>query len=182
MKTSVRRAGAADTTALAKVAAATFALACPPHTTDVAKAAFIRDVLSEERFAGYLSDSARMLFLAEHEDDARGAREAVGYTMLNLTEPTDTDVASALSLHPAVELSKCYVIPGQHGTGVASALMQASLDAAVATGAAEVWLGVNEENARAQRFYAKHGFERVGTKHFLVGDRLEDDFVFERAL
>jgi len=45
-----------------------------------------------------------------------------------------------------------------------------------------MWLGVNEENAKAQRFYAKHGFERVGSKHFLVGDRYEDDWVMERAL
>ena len=35
---------------------------------------------------------------------------------------------------------------------------------------------------RAQRFYGKSGFTRVGTKHFLVGDRYEDDYVFERAL
>jgi len=45
-----------------------------------------------------------------------------------------------------------------------------------------MWLGVNQLNARAQRFYAKHGFERVGVKRFLVGDRFEDDFVYERAL
>jgi ribosomal protein S18 acetylase RimI-like enzyme len=41
---------------------------------------------------------------------------------------------------------------------------------------------VNQENARANRFYEKSGFTLVGTKHFLVGDRLEDDFVRERPL
>jgi RimJ/RimL family protein N-acetyltransferase len=35
---------------------------------------------------------------------------------------------------------------------------------------------------RAQRFYAKSGFARVGTKRFLVGDRFEDDYVYERPL
>jgi RimJ/RimL family protein N-acetyltransferase len=41
---------------------------------------------------------------------------------------------------------------------------------------------VNEENARANRFYEKNGFAKVGTKRFLVGERYEDDFVRERVL
>ena len=51
-----------------------------------------------------------------------------------------------------------------------------------ARGAAGVWLGVNEENARANRFYQKQGFALVGRKRFLVGDRWEDDFVREHVL
>ncbi len=45
-----------------------------------------------------------------------------------------------------------------------------------------MWLGVNQENVRAQRFYAKHGFTQVGTKTFLVGTQLHHDFVMQRAL
>lgn len=177
MPLAIRPARPADAAALAAVAAVTFPLACPPHTTDEAKAHFVATVLSEERFDEYIADAGRRLLVAEHAES-----HLVGYTMLNLAEPTDPDVAAALTLHPAVELSKCYVMPDAHGTGVASALMAASLEAAATTGAAGVWLGVNEENARAQRFYTKHGFQRVGTKHFLVGDRLEDDYVLERPL
>ncbi len=59
--------------------------------------------------------------------------------------------------------------------------MNASVGAAADAGAAAMWLGVNEENARAQRFYGKHGFERVGSKRFLVGERWEDDWVMERS-
>ena len=60
--------------------------------------------------------------------------------------------------------------------------MEAAIEAARARGAAGVWLGVNQENERAQKFYVKSGFARVGTKRFLVGDRYEHDYVFERAL
>jgi tRNA (guanine37-N1)-methyltransferase len=60
--------------------------------------------------------------------------------------------------------------------------MTATLDAARSTGAAGAWLGVSEENARANAFYARHGFERVGRKRFRIGDRWEDDHVRERAL
>ena len=177
MTVTIRPALADDAVALAAVAAATFPLACPPHTTPEAKAAFIASVLSEERFAGYLADPSRRLIIAE---DADGS--AVGYTMVNLGEPSDADVRSCLRIRPTAELSKCYVLPGHHGEGVAGRLLAASLDAGTVAGAAGMWLGVNEENAKAQRFYAKHGFEQVGSKHFLVGDRYEDDWVMERAL
>ena len=60
--------------------------------------------------------------------------------------------------------------------------MTASIQTARGRGAAGLWLGVNQENAKANRFYEKHGFARVGTKRFLVGDRYEDDFVYERAV
>ncbi len=65
---------------------------------------------------------------------------------------------------------------------VAGPLMAATLDAASANGAATAWLGVNEENGRAIRFYEKHGFAKVGHKHFRLGDREEDDWVLERRL
>ncbi len=172
----IRPATAADAAALAAVAAATFPLACPPHTTDEAKAEFIARNLAETSFAGYLADPDRALFLAEFDG------EAVGYTMLVFGEPSDADVAAAITTRPTVELSKLYVLPAHHGARVASALLDATLTAARAGAAAGIWLGVNQENARANRFYEKSGFALVGTKKFLVGARWEDDFVRERAL
>ena len=172
----VRPAAPAELPELAAVAALTFPLACPPHTTDEAKAAFIAAHLTETSFAGYLADPARDVLVAEV--DGRIA----GYVMLIEGEPTDADVAAAIRIRPTVELSKCYVHPEHQGAGVAGDLMAASLDAAAARGAVGIWLGVNQLNARAQAFYGKHGFERVGVKRFLVGERYEDDYVYERAL
>jgi RimJ/RimL family protein N-acetyltransferase len=53
------------------------------------------------------------------------------------------------------------------------------VDAARAAGRAGIWLGVNQLNARANRFYERSGFALVGTKRFLVGGSWEDDFVRE---
>jgi ribosomal protein S18 acetylase RimI-like enzyme len=116
-----------------------------------------------------------VLFLAEVDG------VAAGYTMLIEGEPKDPDVVAAITIRPTIELSKCYVMPGHHGVGVASALMTRTLEAARERGAAGVWLGVNEENERAQGFYAKSGFVPVGRKRFLVGERWEEDFVLERV-
>ena len=164
-----------DAALLHELAAATFGLACPPGTTQPAIDDFVATVLSETSFAGYLADPARVLLIAE----ADGV--PAGYTMLVFGEPTDPDVVAAITVHPTVELSKVYVALGHHGAGIGPALMSASLDMA-GERASAVWLGVNQHNARANRFYEKNGFVIVGTKRFLVGGKLEDDFVRERVL
>ena len=175
---TVRRATSADVEALAGVAAATFRLACPPSVSEESMSLFVRDVLSPERFAEYLADPARVLFVAERS----GVPGALGYAMLVMGEPADADVRAAITHHPTAELSKIYVLPDAHGGGASRLLMAATLDAARAAGVNGVWLGVNQLNVRAQRFYAKSGFTRVGTKRFLVGHRYEDDYVYEQRL
>jgi len=178
MTIKVRRAGTADVSALAELAAITFPLACPPGSTEADQRAFVETVLSLDRFAEYVADPGRTVLVAHDEDDEAPA----GYAMLVEGEPTDPDVRAALTIAPTIELSKLYVHPDRHRGGVATALFGASLDDARARGASGMWLGVNQLNARAQAFYARAGFVRVGTKHFQVGARLEDDFVLERAL
>ncbi|MEZ0448127.1 GNAT family N-acetyltransferase [Cellulomonas sp. ICMP 17802] len=175
MEATVRPAAHTDLDRLAALAALTFPLACPPGSTAQDQQAFIDAHLSTERFAEYLEDPRRTVLVAEDGG-------LVGYTMLVAGEPADDDVRAALHLRPTIELSKCYVHPDHHGVGVAHALMTASLEAARDRGAQGIWLGVNQQNARAQAFYVRSGFAIVGTKHFTVGTRVEDDYVLERPL
>jgi ribosomal protein S18 acetylase RimI-like enzyme len=176
MATTIRRAEARDAAALAAVAAITFPLACPPSTTEEAKAHFIANSLSEGSFAGYLAEPDHILMIAEVDG------VPAGYTMLVTGDPHDPDVAAAITTRPTIELSKVYVMPEQHGTGVAAALMDASMAAARDAGAVSMWLGVNNKNVRANRFYEKSGFAIVGHKKFRLGHVDEDDYVRERAL
>lgn len=176
MPPGIRPATADDAATLHAVAAETFPLACPPHTTAEAIADFIASHLSEAAFERYLADPERALFLAEV------GVTAAGYTMVVFGEPADADAAASVTTRPTAELIKCYVRAGHHGAGVAAALVAASVDAARARGAASVWLGVNQENERANRFYEKQGFALVGAKRFLVGERYEEDYVRELRL
>jgi diamine N-acetyltransferase len=175
----VRRAKAADAGALAKVAAETFPLACPPGSEPEDIAAFIAENLSVERFTEYLADPGRVLVVAESDSDRS---EFIGYTMLVAGEPADGDVSSAVRLRPTIELSKVYVLEQHHGGGVARALVESTIAAALDTDATGIWLGVNDQNARAVRFYEKAGFERVGRKTFALGASLQSDYVMERPL
>jgi diamine N-acetyltransferase len=173
---TVRPARSADVPALAAVAAVTFELACPPSMTRDRVDAFVEEVLSPARFTDYVDDARRHVLLAERDGDA------LGYAMLVTGDPQDGDVRAAIRLRPTVELSKIYVLPQAHGTGAAALLMATALGWARDSGAAGVWLGVNQQNERAQRFYGKNGFVRVGTKRFLVGGVYEDDYVMERPV
>jgi GNAT superfamily N-acetyltransferase len=172
----VDRAGLWDAEALSDVAAATFPLACPPHATADDIDIFITDVLSGERFGEYLTDPDRIVLKAVADGDI------VGYAMLHSGDPADAEVAAAVDLRPVTEINKMYVLPGHHGAGVSKALMNAVLARAREDGMAGVWLGVNQENVRAQRFYLKHGFQRVGTKTLTVGSRQHHDFVMRLVL
>jgi diamine N-acetyltransferase len=175
---TVRLATPADAAALAEVAAVTFPLACPPTTTAEAMDRFIATSLSPAAFTRYLADPGRVIVV----DDPGAGAPFPGYTMLVLGESNDPDVVAAVRIRPTSELSKCYVREGQHGRGVAAALLERSLAEAGERGAAGMWLGTNQANARAIRFYEKHGFEKVGHKRFKLGDQYEHDFVLERAL
>lgn len=178
MTDSIRPARAGDAAALHRIAALTFPLACTPETSGQEQAAYITEHLGEAAFTDQLADPTRRLLIAV--DDLSG--EALGYSVLTGGEPTDADVVAAIRIRPTVELSRMYVHPECHGTGLADRLMSATLEAARGTGAAGVWLGVSVENSRANAFYARHGFAEVGTKRFHLGSRWEDDFVRERAL
>lgn len=167
--------------AIADVAAATFPLACPPHSEPADVAAFIREHLSEPVFAGYI---------ASDESDVIVARDDVGtiigYTLVHHRPPADTDVAAVITDRPASEVSKMYVLPDHHARGrtdpPSHLLMRAAVERAADRGSAVIWLGVNQENARAQRFYEKMGFRRVGVKSFDLNGNIEHDFVLAMSL
>jgi ribosomal protein S18 acetylase RimI-like enzyme len=176
LEVEVATAVEADLPELADVAARTFPLACPPSVTPENIVAFIDENLSEDRFRDYLADPERVVLAA------REGERMVGYVMLIRGVLDDEDVQRAVPLRPAVELSKMYVLPDSHGSGVSAALMSAALHRAAELDAECVWLGVNQNNQRAQRFYTKHGFSINGTKTFRLGTGIENDYVMVRPL
>jgi ribosomal protein S18 acetylase RimI-like enzyme len=181
MAITTRQAAPADAAELHELAARTFGLATPPGTLQTDIDAFVTEHLARASFERYLADPSRIVLLAEDEGTA------VGYAMLVGGPIQDPGVAASVratlaGTPTAIELSKFYVAAENHGSGVATRLMTATLAAAAATGARLCWLGVNQRNERAAKFYAKHGFEIIGTKRFLVGEVWHDDHVRARVL
>lgn len=100
----------------------------------------------------------------------------VGYAMWGPLEiETNTQ-------RPARELSRLYVDASVKGRRVAQALMDAAIAEMRADGAEEIWLSVWEDNARAQAFYRRYGFEHVGEHKFMVGRIADRDFLWRLRL
>ena len=60
--------------------------------------------------------------------------------------------------------------------------MQESLRLAHSQGHDWIWLGTNEQNKRAIRFYEKFGFTIVGERTFRVAHSVESDHVMARPV
>jgi ribosomal protein S18 acetylase RimI-like enzyme len=158
----VRRAGPDDAAALAALARETFVDAFGADNTAEDMAAYIAAEFGEAQQRREILDPNIVTLLI---DD-------VAYAQLRRTPGAP---------HGQVELARFYVRRAHHGRGVAQALMSAVIDHARALGAAALWLGVWERNARAIAFYGKCGFERCGTQPFLLGRDLQTDLVMRRT-
>lgn len=168
----VRQALPADLSALAALAARTFPLACPPHTTPENIERHIRERLSETAFAADMADTATEFEVADQGGDL------VGFTMTVAScPPPDGDGG----VNP-MELRRIYVDADRHGAGVGGRLMGSALERAGRAGHDVVWLGTNQHNGTAIAFYRRHGFEVIGVKTFVVGDSVEEDFVMARSV
>lgn len=171
-RVAIRRADASDAVELAALAARTFPLACPPDLAAEHIEEFVATELGAERFAAYLGENRRVILVAEHDSGL------LGYTMTVLDSPPPGGHSSPGS----AELSKCYVVAGMQGSGLAAALLTQTIGAVRAVGATSIWLGTNVANRRAQRFYRRQGFERIGRRRFEVGGQPQDDVVLAREL
>jgi ribosomal protein S18 acetylase RimI-like enzyme len=108
---------------------------------------------------------------------AQDADRLAGYAQLRPGAPPPCVAASG-----SVELWRFYVGRPWHGRGVAQTLMARVVAVARARGARTLWLGVWERNPRAQAFYRKVGFERVGGQTFMVGTDPQSDHVMALSL
>ena len=83
---------------------------------------------------------------------------------------------------PAILLDQLYILKEHHGTGIAHALMDWSLEQARQRGAREMYLTVYTDNHRAKRFYDRYGFEAVGRYDFMVGNHADEDIIMRKLV
>lgn len=166
---TLRDAMPMDAPALAALARRTFAETFGHLYRPEDLAAFLENH-TPDRWAAELTDPA----YAVHVADAGG--ELVAYAKLG---------PPSLPFEPrgrSIELRRFYVLAPFHGTGLASALMDWVLARARAGGAEDLYLSVFVDNHRAQAFYARYGFERIGRYGFKVGNHVDEDHVMRLEL
>ncbi|MGE8220713.1 GNAT family N-acetyltransferase [Stenotrophomonas acidaminiphila] len=78
------------------------------------------------------------------------------------------------------ELKRLYVLRGHQGGGWGGKLFAAAEQWLLGAGPRTLWIGVWSENFGAQRFYARHGFDKVGEYDFPVGRTRDREFILRR--
>ena len=165
-----RDATIADARALSQIARATF-LATFAHLYPIAdRNIFLATTYAPDIQAAEIADPATRHRLA-FCDEALVGFAKLGALKLPIAAP-----------RPALELHRLYLVEEAKGAGIADALMDWAENSARALGAADLYLGVYQGNARAQRFYARRGYTIVGAYEFAVGETRDPEFILTRAL
>jgi ribosomal protein S18 acetylase RimI-like enzyme len=102
--------------------------------------------------------------------------DLAGYVKLGPSAlPIETDAR-------AIELRQIYVRKEHHGSGIAAALTDWTVEEARRQGFEEIYLTVYTDNHRARRFYERYGFEAVGRYDFMVGEQADEDLIMRKVL
>lgn len=80
-----------------------------------------------------------------------------------------------------MELRRLYVSRTAQGLGLGTKLLNLSLEWMQAHTDGPLWIGVWSGNAKAQRLYAAHGFEKAGEYDYPVGSWLDHEFILRRG-
>jgi diamine N-acetyltransferase len=167
----IRRATIADAAMIADLGARTFFATFAKENTPEDMRRYLETAFTVEEIAVELADPAIRFLVAEFDS------KPAGYAQLYAGE-----APSFVSREKPIELARLYAEQDFIGCGVGAALMQACLDEARGGGYKTIYLGVWERNERAQAFYHKWGFKKVGEQPFILGEDEQTDWVMERPL
>jgi GNAT superfamily N-acetyltransferase len=167
----VRRPGLEDAAALAAFAARTFYETFGADNRPADMAAYLSAAYGERQQRAEIASPDIVTLVIEQHD-----------TLIAFAQVRRHPAPSCVTMPEPVELWRFYVDRPWHGQGVGHMLMDAALQAAHELGGLSVWLSVWERNPRAFAFYAKSGFQDVGSKVFIVGSDHQTDRVMARLL
>lgn len=180
----IRKATASDSKALAalgtEVFTATFAHSCTKEQLQ----AFLDEAYTPEAIAKDIADSSKDVLVATEDDnDSSSSTPGEGGKLLGFMYLTRGSSEPCVDhLERPVELQRLYIALGAHGKGLGKALSLAADARAREQGFKTIWLGVWEENHKAQAFYRKMGYERIGEHVFDVGGDLQTDEIWWKPL
>lgn len=170
MALSIRRAGPGDVDALSRIGISTFIDTFGHLYPQEDLEDFLEDSHAPAAYARYLADPAYALWLLED------GGQALGYALAGPCGLPHPDATAADG-----ELKRLYLTPACQNGGWGGRLFQTTLDWLEREGPRTLWISVWSENVGAQRFYARHGFEKAGEYEFPVGRVRDREFIFRRA-
>ena len=169
MSLTIRRATPDDATTLSSLATRTFTQTFGHLYPAEDLASFLADAYPPEKQAVILGHPDYAVWLLEDEG------EAVGHAAAGPCGLPHADVRRGDG-----ELKRLYVLASHQNGGWGGRLFDEAERWLLRDGPRTLWVGVWSENLGAQRFYARHGFAKVGTYEFPVGRVRDLEFILRR--
>ena len=169
----IRRATIADAVKLSAISIQTFYDTFVGTCKEEDMTAFLKEYFNLKQVQAELSNENDFYYLAELNGRVVGyCRWMEDYTNFHL-----------MKQWKSLELKRIYVLKEYHGKGVAQQLMNLVIQYAQSNQYQVLWLGVWENNHRAQKFYEKNLFVNSGHTHdFPIGTTPQTDCWFWRFL
>lgn len=167
----IRKAEIADVQLLVNLARLTFEESFAQDNTPQNMESYLNEAFNDKKIESEIKEPGSQYFLAEID------RQVAGYARVRTSE----EVKDKLQ-EPSRELHRIYVASGFQGLKIGASLMQACIDYVRSQGCKWLWLGVWENNIKAQRFYKAFGFEKFGEHIFLMGDDPQTDWLMKKEI
>ena len=175
----LREANARDSSGIARLGTYVFALtfghSIPAHDLQ----AYLDLSYSIRATTQDIADPHKDMIVATttSDNDGVGADGIAGFALLT----RGTSEPCLAKYDGAVELQRLYIHPDSHGQGIGKMLARAE-DMAKEQGFKAIWLGVWEENFKAQKVYESLGYEKIGEHDFEMGECVQTDFIIVKRL
>jgi ribosomal protein S18 acetylase RimI-like enzyme len=173
----VRRADVADAVGLSAFAERSFRETFEAGNDPADLAAYLAEAFGADRQREEIAEPGAIVLLAEDVIGSNPTAALAGYSHL-----TPGEAPASISGPDPLELKRFYIDRAWQGAGLAQLLMRATFEAAIASGARTLWLGVWEHNPRAIAFYRKFGFVDAGSHEFMLGRDRQTDLIMMRPL
>jgi diamine N-acetyltransferase len=161
-----------DASALAAVGRDSFVGAFGHLYSQADLAAFLDASYSVATLRAELGNPRRVFRVVEQDG------QMVGFCKIGLDMGFDID----LGARRGMELKQLYLLGSQTGGGTGSALIAWAIAEGRTRDYDDIILSVWSGNAAGQRFYRRHGFEKVGDTFFMVGNHKDDEYLFGLSL
>lgn len=169
----LRSAEPKDIEAIAKLGSTTFASSFGYSLPASDLHAYLEEAYSLSSIANDLANPLIDIIVACDDHD-----HVIGFVQLTqgTIEPCIADAERP------IELQRLYVDERYHGGGVGRALENAVESLSRERGFKTMWLGVWEENLKAQKAYERFGFSKVGSHDFVMGTCVQTDWILTKTL
>lgn len=173
MSIKIRLATIDDSEILSKIARQSFyeAFADNPKNHPNDMKLYMDEAFSVETISSELVDEDNIYLIANLKN------ELAGYAKIRLNSRED-----CISEGKTIELCRLYALDKFIGKGIGKTLMQSYFELVKENNCEIAWLGVWEFNYKAQEFYKKFGFEKVGEHVFQLGNDPQIDWVMEKRI